>query len=736
MKFLLFLICIVFVSAKVFAAPGDAYAIGTASGSYDMASAESEPKAKPAADGYENDILSNNPEASSPSVPLSPEARKLQEESLEAQEKAARAKEAARLAEEADEEKAKAAALEKSAKAKEERAEAAAAAAQGEQPPPLPPRRASGEDQPPPRPPKPGSGDQPPPRPPKPGEKPPATKPADGGYAEIGEDGSLQTSEADRQKDLEKKIAESETIGCERESTHSDPICTQDNGRRYNQRTKEEVSPATRRTPKFKPRDTKRCYDQRSIGSLGRKRKVCERFDGSTYDQKTGKSLSAATRTKEEARQHALDHEDAQEQYKKSKYGTRDDKRCYMKGVPGFRKEVCERFDGSVYNKQTGEEISGPTRTAEEAQQHAYEHEMKEEKEKKDPTIHCARKSTLSLDKVCTRESGEEYDPKTGKVIKPAPGAEQEEDADSEEGDENKKALVPSEESKDQSAGGTVENRSEDDECEYPNPESRSMVCTTADGTKYDKESGQIVDGDDADDFADGDGYDVVDGDGIDTDDDAEVEEDDQFDGGEGDDEDDDGDAPDDDGLRPRNLGDGDFDDGEMPEGDGAMPRNLGGGDFDDGEGDNGGFSGSDSEGFGDGSGSGDGDDLYNEGDNTGEGEGSDVEDTEPFQEDPDDFTQEINANETLNDIYSNPKRLKWSRDQTTRDNRDKFLDDNNLSSQVSSGSFGKNTMQNVNPITSLPDGFVQQSRVRTGVNPFGNNSRFMKLNAMSRYDP
>lgn len=706
MKILLFLICISFAGTNAFAAPGDAYAMGTGSGSYDMASADPEPKAKPAADGYVNDILSNNPEA--PSAPLSPEAQKLQEESLEAQEKAARAKEAATLAEEADEEKAKAASLEKSAKAKEERAAAAAAAAKGDQPPP--------------RPPKPGSGDQPPPRPPKPGEKPAVTKPADGGYIEIGEDGTLQTSEADRQKDLEKKISESKTVGCKRESDHSDPICTQDNGRRYNQETKEEVSPATRRTPKFKPRDTKRCYDKRSIGSFGRKRKICERFDGSTYDQKSGKSLSAATRTDEQARQHALDHEDEQEKYKKSKYDTRDDKRCYMKGMPGFRKEVCERFDGSVYNKQTGKEISGPTRTAEEAQQHAYEHEMKEAKEKKDPTIHCGRKSTLSLDKVCTRESGEEYDPKTGKVTKPAPGAA-EENAEGEEGEENKKVLVSSKKPKKQSSGGIVESRSDDDECEYPNPESRSMVCTSSDGTKYDKDSGLIVDGDDADDFDDGDGYDA-----IDEDDDAESEEDDQFEDGEdGDDDGDDGDIPEDDGaVRPRNLGDGEFEDGETPEGDLSGTQ----GSFGEGDDDGFGRSGDDD----DGSGSDDGDDMGPQEEELGqEPEG---QDNEPFEEDTDDPFQEIDADETVSDIYSNPKRLKWSRDQSARDNRDKFLDENNLSSQVSSGIFGKNTMQNTNPITSLPDGFVQESRVRTGVNPFGNNSRFMKLNAMSRYEP
>ena len=531
----------------------------------------------------------------------------------------------------------------------------------------------------------------------------------------------MQTSEADRQKDLEKKISESETVGCERESDHSDPICTQENGRKYNQRTKEEVSPATRRTPKYKPRDTKRCYDKRSLSSLGQKKKVCERFDGSTYDQKTGKSLSAATRNKEEARQHALDHEDAQEKYKKSKYGTRDDKRCYMKGVPGFRKEVCERYDGSVYNKETGEEISGPTRTGEEAQQHAYEQEMKEAKEKKDPTIHCARKSTLSLDKICTRESGEEYDPKTGKVIKPAPGAE--EGAEGEEADGNNKALVPSDKPKDPSPGGIVENRSDDDECEYPNPESRSMVCTTADGKKYDKDSGLIVDEDD-DDFDDGDSYDAVD-----EDDDAESEEDDQFDSGDGDDDvdGDDGDTPEDDGgPRPRNLGDGEFDDGETPDGDLSGTQ----GSFGDGDDEEFGRSGDDD----DGTGSGDGDDMGPE--DEGLGEEPEGQDSEPFEEDTDDPFQEIDANETVSDIYRNSKRLKWSRDQSERDNRDKFLDETNLSSQVSSGAFGKNTLQNTNPITSLPDGFVQESRVRTGVNPFGNNSRFMKLNAMSRYEP
>lgn len=328
----------------------------------------------------------------------------------------------------------------------------------------------------------------------------------------------------------------------------------------------------------------------------------------------------------------------------------------------------------------------------------------------------------MSLDKICTRESGEEYDPKTGKVIKPAPGAE--EDAEGEEGDGNNKALVPSDKSKDPSPGGIVENRSDDDECEYPNPESRSMVCTTADGKKYDKDSGLIVDEDD-DDFDDGDSYDAVD-----EDDDAESEEDDQFTDGDNDGgDDDDGDTPEDDGPRPRNLGDGEFDDGEMPESDSAVPRNLGDGDYDDGQGD---YSDGSQDEYGNGDES--GDDMGPE--DEGLGEEPEEQDNEPSEEDTDDPFQEIDANETVSDIYRNSKRLKWSRDQSERDNRDKFLDETNLSSQVSSGAFGKNTLQNTNPITSLPDGFVQESRVRTGVNPFGNNSRFMKLNAMSRYEP
>jgi len=400
---------------------------------------------------------------------------------------------------------------------------------------------------------------------------------------------------------------------------------------------------------------------------------------------------------------------------------------------------VCERFDGSVYDKKTGKEISKATRTEEEAQQHAIDHETNEEKEKKDQTKDCKSKSTFSTEKVCVRESGEEYDPKTGKVTKPAPGTEVSQTPESGQasdtaqktrnltqgsGDdtcefENPESRTMTCTRKDgtqytkgasEGGGGSdgiVANRSSEDYCEYPEPESRTKVCTTADGTQYDEETGEIVDDD---------GFDDDNDDAIDTS--EESEEDEIVD-------DDDGEIPDDDGqLQPDRSLDGDFDEDNTPDGDSSGFQGEGLGGDDDGFG-----GGSDDEGGGDGDSSGEtqsDDDTLGDQDEPRKG---------PWGGGPGDFAEVISADESISDIYSNAKRTKWSRDTDAIDSRDRFLDEKNLSTQVSSGVLDEVTVQNSNPVTSLPRGYVQESRVRTGVNPF-KSGRFMKLNAMSRYEP